>query len=74
MPASQHARQKSSNEKTSVFQKLPLTPPPNHRYIPAILFLSEGRIMIVTNVGRVAVDADVPKTNGAEAYGKDVWS
>ena len=30
--------------------------------------------MIVTIVGRVAVDAEVPITNGAEAYGKDVWS
>ena len=30
--------------------------------------------MIVTNVGRGAVDADVPTTNGMEAYGKDVWS
>ena len=30
--------------------------------------------MIVTNVGRGAVDADVPITNGIEAYGKDVWS
>jgi hypothetical protein len=30
--------------------------------------------MIVTNVGRVAVDADVPITNGTSAYGKDVWS
>jgi hypothetical protein len=25
-------------------------------------------------VGRVAVDAEVPKANGTEAYGKDVWS
>jgi hypothetical protein len=74
MPASQHARQKSSNEKTSVFQKFLLTPPPNHRYISPTPFLSEGRIMIVTNVGRVAVDADVPKTNGADAYGEGVWS
>src|SRR4051812_31072686 len=24
--------------------------------------------------GRVAVDADVPETSGADAYGKDVWS
>jgi hypothetical protein len=24
--------------------------------------------------GRVAVDAEVPITNGAEAYGEDVWS
>jgi hypothetical protein len=30
--------------------------------------------MIATNVGRVAVDADVPKTNGADAYGEGVWS
>jgi hypothetical protein len=30
--------------------------------------------MIVTNVGRGAVDAEAPKTNGMEAYGKDVWS
>jgi hypothetical protein len=30
--------------------------------------------MIVTIVGRVAVDAEVPTTNGAEVYGKDVWS
>ena len=34
----------------------------------------EGRIMIVTNVGRGAVDVEVLKTNGTEAYGKDVWS
>jgi hypothetical protein len=34
----------------------------------------KGRIMIVTNVGRGAVDAKVPTTNGAEAYGEDVWS
>ena len=30
--------------------------------------------MIVTNVGRVAMDVDVPSTRGKEAYGKDVWS
>ena len=34
----------------------------------------EGRIMIVTIVGRVAVDAEVPLTNGLRAYGEDVWS
>src|SRR6266849_7207149 len=33
------------------------SPTPNHRYITCIPFLSEGRIMIVTNVGRGAVDA-----------------
>ena len=26
------------------------------------------------NAGRDAVDADVPLTNGADAYGEDVWS
>jgi hypothetical protein len=30
--------------------------------------------MIVTNVGRGAVDAAARKTNVAGAYGKDVWS
>jgi len=30
--------------------------------------------MIVTNVRWDAVDADVPITNGADAYGKVVWS
>ena len=33
-----------------------------------------GASAIVTNVGRVAVDAEAPLTNGAEAYGKVVWS
>ena len=40
----------------------------------AIPSRQEGRIMIVTNVGRGAVDAEMPITNGMEAYGKDVWS
>ena len=30
--------------------------------------------MIATNVGRGAVDAEMPLTNGMEAYGKGVWS
>ncbi|MBR1143677.1 hypothetical protein [Bradyrhizobium sp. AUGA SZCCT0431] len=29
---------------------------------------------VVTDVGRVAVDADVLATNGTEAYGEVVWS
>jgi hypothetical protein len=29
---------------------------------------------VVTDVGRVAVDVDVAKTNATEAYGKGVWS
>jgi hypothetical protein len=36
--------------------------------------LSRGALAIVTNVGRVAVDADVTETTVAEAYGEDVWS
>ena len=35
---------------------------------------TRGALAIVKNVGRGAVDADVPKTNGTEAYGKDAWS
>jgi hypothetical protein len=35
---------------------------------------SEGRFAIVTDAGRAAVDAEAPITNGAEAYGKSVWS
>ena len=35
---------------------------------------TEGRLAIVTNAGRDAVDADVPITNGAEADGEVVWS
>jgi hypothetical protein len=34
----------------------------------------KGRIMIVANAGRDAVDAEVPTTNGAEADGEVVWS
>jgi hypothetical protein len=52
----------------SVFQKC------KSRYMicrPASL---EGRFAIVTDARRDAVDAEVPITNGAEAYGKIVWS
>jgi hypothetical protein len=35
---------------------------------------TRGASAVVTNEGRVAVDAEVPVTTGAEAYGKDVWS
>jgi hypothetical protein len=34
----------------------------------------EGRIAIVTDAGRDAVDADALLTNGAEADGEVVWS
>jgi hypothetical protein len=35
---------------------------------------SEGRLAIVTDAGRDAVDADALLTNGAEADGEVVWS
>ena len=68
---------------TSDFQKLcqapeskifRFSPNPNHRYISPIPSRSEGRIMIAMTVGWDAVDAEVPITNGADAYGKVVWS
>jgi hypothetical protein len=34
----------------------------------------EGRLAIVTDAGRDAVDAEAPLTNGAEADGEVVWS
>jgi hypothetical protein len=34
----------------------------------------EGRIAIVTDAGRNAMDVAAPLTNGAQADGKDVWS
>jgi hypothetical protein len=34
----------------------------------------EGRLAIVTDAGRDAVDVNAPITNGAEADGEDVWS
>ena len=35
---------------------------------------SKGALAIVTNVGRDAMDAEVPLTSGAEADGEIVWS
>jgi hypothetical protein len=35
---------------------------------------SEGRLAIVTDAGRDAVDVDAPLTNGAKADGEVVWS
>ncbi len=34
----------------------------------------EGRLAIVTDAGRDAMDADAPLTNGADADGEAVWS
>jgi hypothetical protein len=41
---------------------------------PSLSHPTEGRIMIVTNAGWDAVDADAPITNGTEADGEVVWS
>jgi hypothetical protein len=35
---------------------------------------TRGALAIATNAGRGAMDVEAPKTNGVEAYGKDVWS
>jgi hypothetical protein len=38
-----------------------------------ILSHQEGRSRSSRNAGQGAVDAEVPTTNGADAYGEDVW-
>jgi hypothetical protein len=48
---------------------LPKSPPYLRRPVPL-----EGRLAIVTDAGRDAVDVEVPITNGAEADGEVVWS
>jgi hypothetical protein len=45
----------------------------NQWFLSARLTRQEGRLAIVTNVRWDAVDADVPLTNGADAYGEGVW-
>jgi hypothetical protein len=35
---------------------------------------TQGRLAIVTDAGRDAMDADVPLTNGIDADGEVVWS
>jgi hypothetical protein len=47
---------------------------PNHRHTPRIPFHQKGRLAIVTNAGRDAVDAQAQLTSGADAYGEVVWS
>jgi hypothetical protein len=47
---------------------------PKSKQNPCRLVPQEGRIAIVTDAGRDAVDADVPLTNGAKADGEVVWS
>ena len=52
----------------------PFPSDPNHLFICSRLVPLEGRLAIVTDAGRDAVDEDVPITNGAEADGEAVWS
>jgi len=47
---------------------------PKSKQNPRCLVPLEGRIAIVTDAGRDAVDADAPLTNGAKADGEVVWS
>ena len=47
---------------------------PNHLHIPAVSSHTEGRIAIVTDAGRDAVDAAALLTSGADADGEVVWS
>ena len=57
------------------FQKYFLfSPDPNHFTYYCRLVPPEGRLAIVTDAGRDAVDVEVPITNGTEADGEDVWS
>jgi hypothetical protein len=53
------------------FRSLPTQITSPFRAVPSH---TEGRLAIVTNAGRDAVDADVPITNGTEADGEAVWS
>ena len=43
-------------------------------HISAVPSHPEGRLAIVTDAGRDAVDAEGPITNGTDADGKAVWS
>jgi hypothetical protein len=49
-------------------------PNPNHFTYYCRLVPFEGRLAIVTDAGRDAVDVDAPITNGAEADGEIVRS
>jgi hypothetical protein len=69
-----HDGKKAAPRNDSEFQKLLLTPDPNHFYIGAILSHSEGRFANVTDAGRAAVDATARLTGEANADGEDVWS
>jgi hypothetical protein len=58
----------------SEFPKYRFPLDPNQFYIRWCLVPLEGRIAIVTDAGRDAVDVDAPLTNGADTDGEVVWS
>jgi hypothetical protein len=45
----------------------------NHFIRAAVSSHQEGRLAIVTNAGRDAMDADLPLTNGTEADDEVAW-
>ena len=51
-----------------------LTPSDFRIIVPPSRSFQKGRLAIVTDAERDAVDADAPLTNGAEADGEVVWS
>jgi hypothetical protein len=51
-----------------------LTGRPKQQYCDFVSFLPKGRIAIVTDAERDAVDVDVSLTNDTEADGEGVWS
>jgi hypothetical protein len=55
-------------------KKFLFAPDPNHFRYLCRLVPPEGRLAIVTDAGRDAVDVDVLLTSGTEADGEDVWS
>jgi hypothetical protein len=59
----------------SCLQKYFASPPGRNSFIDSSHPVPrEGRIAIVTDAGRDAVDVMVPLTNGAKADGEVVWS
>ena len=57
-----------------VCKNIPLRVRPKSLHLLPPSRSQEGRLAIVTDAGRDAVDADVPITNGIKADGEDVWS
>jgi hypothetical protein len=63
-----------SSEKSTRIGNISLLQKQNQEYIFGHPVLLRRASAVVTDVGRVAMDADVTETTAAEAYGEDVWS